>query len=89
MDDALDRPIGASRELITFVDDRPGHDFRYAMNFARIRDELGWTPSHTLDEGLQATVDWYLSHRDWLEAVQSDAYRDYYAQQYGGQLAAE
>jgi len=88
VDDALDRPQGTSRELITFVEDRPGHDFRYAMDFSRIHDELGWTPSHSLDEGLQATVDWYLTHRDWLDAVQSDAYRDYYQQQYGGRLGA-
>jgi len=89
VDDALDRPAGSSRALITFVDDRPGHDFRYAMDFSRIHDELDWSPSHTLDEGLKATVDWYLTHRDWLDAVQSDAYRDYYTQQYGGRLAAE
>ena len=87
VDDALDRPVGSSRELITFVDDRPGHDFRYAMDFSRIRDELGWAPSHTLEDGLQATVDWYLAHRDWLDAVQNDTYRDYYQQQYGERLA--
>jgi dTDP-glucose 4,6-dehydratase len=89
VDDALDRPAGASRALITFVEDRPGHDFRYAMDFSRIRDELGWTPSYTLDEGLQATVEWYLSHRDWLDAVHNDTYRTYYQQQYGERLPTD
>ena len=52
-------------DLITFVTDRPGHDLRYAIDPARIRTELGWRPSVTLDEGLARTVDWYLSHEDW------------------------
>ena len=89
VDEALERPAGTSRDLITFVDDRPGHDFRYAMDFSRIRDELGWTPAHSLADGLRTTVDWYLSHRDWLDAVQSDAYQDYYTEQYGERLRAD
>ncbi len=89
VDEALGRPDGASRELIAFVDDRPGHDFRYAMDFSRIRDELGWTPAHTLEEGLRKTVDWYLTHRDWLDAVESDAYRDYCDTQYGERLRTD
>ena len=52
-------------DLITFVDDRPGHDRRYAIDATRIRDELGWRPSVTLDEGLALTVDWYLANEDW------------------------
>lgn len=51
--------------LITFVDDRPGHDRRYAIDPTRIRNELGWSPSVTLEEGLSRTVDWYLSNEDW------------------------
>lgn len=86
VDEKLDRPEGSSRELITFVEDRPGHDFRYAMDFSRLEDELGWTPSHTLEDGLRTTVDWYLDHPEWLEAVQDDSYRDYYERQYGKQL---
>jgi dTDP-glucose 4,6-dehydratase len=89
VDAALGRPVESSRELITFVTDRPGHDFRYAMDFSRIHDELDWAPSHSLEEGLQATVDWYLSHRDWLDAVHNDTYRDYYEQQYGERLTAD
>ena len=56
-------------EQITFVSDRPGHDLRYAIDPARIRNELGWRPSVTLDEGLARTVDWYLENRDWWQAL--------------------
>jgi dTDP-glucose 4,6-dehydratase len=60
------RPAGAPHErLIRFVTDRPGHDFRYAIDFSKIRDELGWQPSVTLDEGLARTVDWYLENEPW------------------------
>ncbi len=60
------RPGGAPhRNLITFVEDRPGHDLRYAIDPARIRRELGWRPSVTLDEGLRRTVDWYLANESW------------------------
>ncbi|MEM8654689.1 MAG: dTDP-glucose 4,6-dehydratase [Pseudomonadota bacterium] len=57
-------------ELITFVTDRPGHDARYAIDPHRIRDELGWRPSVTLDEGLERTVHWYLENADWWRALQ-------------------
>lgn len=60
------RPAGAPHaKLIEFVDDRPGHDQRYAIDPSRIRDELGWHPSVTLEEGLALTIDWYLSNEDW------------------------
>ena len=60
------RPTIAPHErLITFVDDRPGHDRRYAIDPTRIRDELGWSPSVTLDEGLARTIDWYLANEAW------------------------
>ena len=60
------RPANAPHhKLITFVSDRPGHDRRYAIDPARIRNELGWTPSVTLNEGLEQTVDWYLANEDW------------------------
>jgi dTDP-glucose 4,6-dehydratase len=52
-------------ELITFVTDRPGHDARYAIDPSRIRDELGWRPSVTVEEGLEKTVQWYLDNEDW------------------------
>jgi dTDP-glucose 4,6-dehydratase len=60
------RPQGAPHErLITFVEDRPGHDLRYAIDPSRIREELGWRPSVTLEEGLRRTVEWYLRNEDW------------------------
>lgn len=65
------RPAGAPHaDLVTFVDDRPGHDLRYAIDPARIREELGWRPSVTLDEGLERTVRWYLDNESWWRALQ-------------------
>ena len=58
-------------EQITFVEDRPGHDLRYAIDPSRIRDELGWRPSVTLEEGLEKTVQWYLDNEDWWRALQA------------------
>jgi dTDP-glucose 4,6-dehydratase len=58
-------------DLITFVTDRPGHDARYAIDASRIRDELGWTPSVTLEQGLEQTVAWYLENEAWWQALQS------------------
>ena len=83
--DALDRSWPASsnpalanrssyRDLKTFVADRPGHDRRYAINAAKVRRELGWSPKHRFEEGLAATVRWYLDHRDWCTAVQEGRY---------------
>jgi dTDP-glucose 4,6-dehydratase len=69
------RPAGAPRQsLITYVGDRPGHDRRYAMDTRKIRSALGWTPRHTFESGLRATVEWYLAHGDWLESVTSGDY---------------
>ena len=82
VDEELGRPPGTSRGLITFVRDRPGHDFRYAIDTTRIESELGWRPRHDLESGLRATVHWYLQHRAWLDAVSDASYRDYYARQY-------
>ncbi len=61
--------------LRTFVDDRPGHDRRYAIDAVKIQEELGWRPKHDLDTGLAATVRWYLDRRDWCDAVTSGSYR--------------
>jgi dTDP-glucose 4,6-dehydratase len=75
--------VASCRDLITFVADRPGHDFRYAIDFRRIRRELGWAPAVSLSEGLGRTVDWYVAHRDWCAGVRSGEYRRYYEEQYG------
>lgn len=82
MDEKLGRPPGSSEQLITFVKDRAGHDLRYAIDASRIRQELGWQPSISFEEGIRRTIDWYLSHREWLEHVTSGSYQQYYTQQY-------
>jgi dTDP-glucose 4,6-dehydratase len=77
--------IGADslEELIAFVEDRPGHDRRYAMDTTLIESELGWTPRHTLVRGLEKTVRWYLEHEQWLEDCTSGQYTRYYETVYG------
>jgi dTDP-glucose 4,6-dehydratase len=64
---------GGHRSLITFVEDRPGHDWRYAIDPAKIEDEVGWAPQVDFEEGLRRTVRWYLEHRDWVRAVRAEA----------------
>jgi dTDP-glucose 4,6-dehydratase len=72
LDDRLTgSPHRPHRELITFIEDRPGHDRRYAMDISRIRSELGWEPKATLASGLRKTVDWYLGHLDWVGKIRS------------------
>ncbi len=62
------------KNLIEFVTDRPGHDERYAMNFSKLKNELGWTPRATLKQGLRKTVEWYLANRGWCEDIQKRKY---------------
>jgi dTDP-glucose 4,6-dehydratase len=66
-----DPRIGPRENLIRFVTDRPGHDARYAIDFSKLERELGWTPRHTFESGLAATVDWYLANRDWWEPLRT------------------
>jgi len=75
MDEKLDKPIGTSKKLITFVTDRPGHDLRYAIDASKINKELGFNPSVSFKEGLAKTIDWYLNNKDWLERIGSGEYR--------------
>ncbi|HEX7240574.1 MAG TPA: dTDP-glucose 4,6-dehydratase [Longimicrobiaceae bacterium] len=72
---AIARAVGASDDLIRFVTDRPGHDRRYAIDFAKAGAELGWSPGRTFEEGLADTVRWYLEHREWWQRVRDGAYR--------------
>ncbi len=83
MDKKLGRTDGESEKLITYVTDRPGHDLRYAIDATKINRELGWSPSVTFEEGLERTIDWYLSNPEWLAHVTSGTYADYYDKQYG------
>lgn len=83
VDEALGRPEGDSEKLITFVTDRAGHDLRYAIDATKIREELGWKPEVTFEEGIRLTVKWYLENSEWLDNVTSGAYQDYYARAYG------
>ena len=82
MDEKLSRKRDSSKQLITFIKDRPGHDKRYAIDASKITKELGWKPSVTFEEGLKLTIDWYLSHPEWLENVTSGKYLEYYNKMY-------
>ena len=82
MDAAIGNPQGTSQKRITFVKDRPGHDLRYAIDASKIERSLGWTPAHTFEAGLAATIKWYLENPDWLAQVTSGAYQSYYENQY-------
>ena len=82
MDKKLGNQIGHSKQLIKFVKDRAGHDLRYAIDASKIKQDLGWEPSVTFEQGLEKTVDWYLNNNQWLENVTSGAYLKYYKAQY-------
>ncbi len=84
MDRKLKRTVGASEKLITFVSDRPGHDLRYAIDSTKLQKELGWSPIPGFADGLEKTIDWYLSNEKWLKRVLSGDYSNYYDQMYSG-----
>jgi dTDP-glucose 4,6-dehydratase len=84
MDKKLNRPAGTSETLITYVKDRPGHDQRYAIDSSKLQKELGWSPIPRFEDGLEKTVDWYLSNSKWLENVLSGDYGKYYETMYSG-----
>jgi dTDP-glucose 4,6-dehydratase len=82
MDTKLNRVEGTSASLITYVTDRSGHDLRYAIDATKLEKELGWKPSITFEEGLEATVDWYLANPEWVNEVTSGDYQKYYESMY-------
>lgn len=82
MDKKLGRSEGESAKLITYVKDRAGHDMRYAIDASKLEKELGWKPSLQFEEGIEKTVDWYLSNEEWLNNVTSGAYQKYYDKHY-------
>lgn len=81
-DRLLGRAEGEDDNLITFVRDRAGHDLRYAIDSTKLREELGWTPEVDFEEGIERTVRWYLHNEEWLTAVTSGEYRNYYSRMY-------
>ncbi|HEX4857693.1 MAG TPA: dTDP-glucose 4,6-dehydratase [Usitatibacteraceae bacterium] len=88
LDELKPRADGAShRQLIQFVKDRPGHDFRYAIDAGKIEQELGWRATENFESGLRKTVNWYLANREWVEGVKSGAYRAWVDRQYGAEAA--
>jgi dTDP-glucose 4,6-dehydratase len=74
--------LGKSTDLIRFVNDRPGHDRRYAIDATRIREELGWAPVTSFEEGLGATIRWYMENPEWVRRVRSGDYQAYYQKMY-------
>jgi len=77
--------LGKPKDLITRVDDRPGHDRRYSLNIDKIK-ALGWEPTHSPDEAIKKTVDWYTNNRWWWERIKSGEFKEYYQLQYGKRL---
>lgn len=80
------KELGKSEVLIRYVEDRLGHDKRYAIDASKIRKELGWEPSYTVEEGLKETIQWYVDHKEWWQRIKSGVYKDYYYKQYGTKL---
>jgi dTDP-glucose 4,6-dehydratase len=86
--DLLDKKVGLAdsgkprRSLITYVKDRLGHDRRYAIDAAKIKNELGWEPKMTFEQGMGKTVDWYLEHQDWVDDIVNGSYTEYYNTMY-------
>ncbi len=78
--------MGKPESLIRYVQDRPGHDLRYAIDFSKAKRELGWQPRVSFRAGLQETIDWYLAHPAWIERIRSGAYQQYYETQYAARF---
>ena len=79
--------LGKPHSLIRFVEDRPGHDRRYAIDPAKIESELGWHPIESWQSGIEKTIRWYIENPDWTQHVRTGAYREYYERQYGMRIA--
>lgn len=75
--------FGKGEEMIEYVEDRAGHDRRYAIDYSKIKKELGWEPQIKFEDGLKATIKWYKNNQDWWKKIKSGEYNDYYQKQYG------
>ncbi|SNR14909.1 dTDP-glucose 4,6-dehydratase [Tenacibaculum jejuense] len=82
VDRLLGRSEGESEKLITYIKDRAGHDFRYAIDSSKLKNELGWEPSLQFEEGIEKTVQWYLDNQDWVKKITSGDYQNYYQEMY-------
>ena len=71
-----------TRKLINFIDDRPGHDYRYAVDSSKIKNLFKWNPKVSIQDGLSNTIDWYLNNKDWLNKVINKDYHNFYKKQY-------
>lgn len=76
------RKLGKPESLISYIQDRPGHDRRYAIDSTKITAALGWQPAHIFEQGIEKTIEWYLNHQEWMEHITSGTYADYYAKMY-------
>ena len=74
--------LGKSEELIKYVQDRPGHDRRYAIDNTKITTELGWSPSYTFEQGIKETIEWYLANEEWMNKIVRGDYMKYYEEMY-------
>lgn len=74
--------LDKTEEMIKYVQDRPGHDRRYAIDNSKITTELGWSPSYTFEQGIKETIEWYLANEEWMEKIVSGEYMNYYAEMY-------
>ena len=88
----LDKRLGLMnnrprKDLIKFVADRPGHDWRYAIDSSKMRENLGWEPTVSFEEGIRLTMAWYIQNPEWVEGILDGSYRAYYKKQYGGRLS--
>ena len=86
--DILDETLRQGRDksckkLISFIKDRPGHDRRYAMDFSKLRHELGWSPAESFESGIRKTITWYIDNMDWVKRVKSGEYKSWIKEQYG------
>jgi dTDP-glucose 4,6-dehydratase len=78
--------LNKPKSLIRYVTDRPGHDRRYAIDFSKLKNALGWSPAYHLQEGLDQTVRWYIDHEEWWRRIKSGAYQDFYQKHYRERL---
>ncbi|CAM1341430.1 dTDP-glucose 4,6-dehydratase [Tenacibaculum amylolyticum] len=82
VDRFLERKEGTSEHLISYIEDRAGHDYRYAIDASKLKNELGWSPSLQFEEGIEKTVQWYLENKEWVEEITTGKYQDYYKDMY-------